>query len=593
MRPLDPAPEIPTGEWLHLSAAVDLRHDLAGRAAMLVFFASSCAHSEQALRIAAWMDARFAGRPLAVIGVASPRLPRDADVATVTARCADLGLALPIFLDRERALWDAYECVAWPTLVLVDGTGRVRYHGAGELDAGALGQAVKTLLAEVEFGGYGYSLPDMPRVPAAPAAPRAAGLAVDADAGLLWVADAARHRVCALDLVDGTLRAEVGAGRPGASDGAAGEATFYSPRAVGVAGGRIVVADTGNHLLRAIDRETLTVSTVAGTGARDTAGAAQAGALPAPSAVAADAEGCFVASALGHAIVRAAWDAAGIHVVAGSGMRGRADGPAAQAVLAQPAALARAGERLAFCDAGSHAVRILDLARQVVTTLVGGEGDAEGACDAARFRNPCALAFDGDDLLVADAGNDRVRRIDLGRSVVTTLLDASAGVVDPVALALDGRRLFVAVDGGRRLLACDLAAGTQAEWSLPSALAPTHPLVELALRAYSDCVVRFHLALSPGARVHPDASVRVRLTNVEGAALAVDLTYEAVVEGEFAVARGVTTGEPGRGTVAFAIAYYTKPGSGGDVAHPQAAAGQFVLVTNADAPTLAAWRAPA
>lgn len=568
---------------------------------MLVFFAASCAHSEQALRTAAWMDARFAGRPLAVIGVASPRLPRDADAATVIARCADLGLALPIFLDRDCALWDAYECVAWPTLVLVDGTGRVRYHGAGELDAGALAQALKTLLAEVEYGGYGYSLPDMPRTPPAPAVPRAAGLAVDPEALLLWVADAAHHRICALDLADGTLRAEVGSGRPGASDGAAALATFYSPRAVGIARGRIVVADTGNHLLRAIDRETMAVSTVAGTGARDTAGAAQAGALPAPIAVVADPEGCFVASALGHAIMRVAWDAAGIHAVAGSGLRGHADGPATAAALAQPVALARAGERLAFCDAGSHSVRVLDLARQVVTTLVAGDravlergagGDAEGPCALARFRHPCALAFDGESLLVADAGNDRVRRIDLVRNVVTTLLDASAGVVDPVALALHGRRLFVAVDGGRRLLACDLETGTQTEWRLPPVLAPTSPPLELALRAYSDCVVKFHLTLSPGARVHPDAAVRVRLTNVEGSALAVDLTYEASVEGEFVVARGVTTGEPGRGTVAFTIAYYTKPGSGGDVAHPQATAGQFVLVTNPDAPTLAVWRAP-
>ncbi len=592
MRPLDPAPELPAGEWLHLSAPVDLRHDLAGRVVLLLFWAASCAHSRQALSTVDWLDRRFAGRPLAVIGVASPRVPLDADAVVVADACAERAVRVPVFLDPERAVFGGYECVAWPTLVLVDGTGRVRYHGAGEVDATALAQAVKTLLAEVEYGGYGYSLPDLPRVAPPEPVTRCAGLAVDAARSWLWVADPAHHRVLALDLEDATLRAEVGCGRPGACDGASGEAAFFAPCAVAVAGARIVVADGGNHVLRAIDAVSLAVSTIAGSGTRDTSGIRRA--LPAPSAVVGDASECFVASALGHQILHGSLEGGDLEVAAGSGARGDSDGEAAKATLAQPAALARAGDRLAFCDAGSHSLRVVDLATRRVTTLVAGAGFAggsgDGAAATARFRQPAGLAWDGESLLVADRGNDRVCRVDLAAGTVATILDARHAVTAPVALALHGRRLFVAAADGRRLLVCDLDRGDREEWALPGVPVAKAAPLELRLRAYSDCSIKFPLVLTPGARLHQEVAVRVRLANASGTALAVDLTYDAVVEGEYAVARGVTTGEPGRGTVAFSIDYVTRPGGGSDVVHPQSARGSFGLTCEQDAPTLAVCR---
>jgi hypothetical protein len=197
------------------------------------------------------------------------------------------------------------------------------------------------------------------------------------------------------------------------------------------------------------------------------------------------------------------------------------------------------------------------------------------------------VAWDGETLLVADLGNDKVRRVDPAAGLVTTVLDARAGLAAPVALACHGRRLFVADGAGPRILVHDLDRQTCEEWRVPDD-APAPVLPELRLRAAADCVVEFRLALPRGERVHPQTGVRVRLANAEGRALAVDLTYEATIAGEFAVLRGVTTGEPGAGTITAAADYLTCVAADG-AAHPQRLRRRARLLASAEGPTTAVW----
>lgn len=87
--------------------------------------------------------------------------------------------------------------------------------------------------------------------------------------GKLYVADTLSHRVRVVDLETGDIETLAGTGDAGYSgdDGPALEATFNAPRELELGpDGSLYVADTDNHVIRAVDLETGVVRTVAGTG---------------------------------------------------------------------------------------------------------------------------------------------------------------------------------------------------------------------------------------------------------------------------------------------------------------------------------------
>ncbi len=594
MLPIEHAPDLRGATaWHNVAGEVDLRHDLAGQVVVLLFFTPSCVHSREALLTLALLDARFTGRPLAVVGIATPRDPADARVDDVLA---EYDVRFPVALDGDAAVWNAYGCGAWPTLVLVDATGRVRFHGLGEPDPSALTSAVRTLLAEIEYGGEAHALPAVARVvpPPVPVGSLAqpCGLALDAAHGVLWIADTLHHRLVAVDAESGAVREVIG-GVPGANDGAMASATFCAPRglAFDTTAQRLLVADTGNHLLRQVDAER-SVSTLLGNGARslDRGGGARGvgQGLASPFAVCASDGEWLLAVAAAHQI----WgmDGTGLAVVrVGSGVLGRDDGAAATARLSQPRALAVRGREVAFCDFANHAVRLWNRATDTVATLIGVDaaaGDAAGDLATARLQQPSAVVWHGDDLIVADTGNGKLKRIERARQQVTTLAVA-VPLERPVAMALDGDVLFVADSARRVIVVLDLRRGTARELSIDIPVpAPSAYCVQL--RAQADCGLKIPLALPPGASVHPDTPVRVALSCLAGKPLVVELTYDAKVEGAYAVLRGVKTGIAGEGRVRAELRYYTRHGEG-RVAHAQNVALTADITLLPEAPTMALW----
>ena len=87
--------------------------------------------------------------------------------------------------------------------------------------------------------------------------------------GKLYIADTLNHRIRVIDLESGIINTLAGTGEPGLSgdDGPAAEATLKEPRGLDFGpDGDLYVADTDNHVIRAIDLETGVIRRVAGTG---------------------------------------------------------------------------------------------------------------------------------------------------------------------------------------------------------------------------------------------------------------------------------------------------------------------------------------
>ncbi|MFC0253286.1 NHL repeat-containing protein [Massilia consociata] len=148
-----------------------------------------------------------------------------------------------------------------------------------------------------------------------------------------------------------------------------------------------------------------------------------------------------------------------VTTLAGEGIPGAVDGPAASSRFDDPFGVAvDAKGRIHVADAGD-ANRIRAIAPDgTVTTFAGGrEGFADGVGTAAAFHTPSALAFDHEgNLYVADTGNHAIRKIDQDGSVTTLAGDGTPGELDgigraarfngPVGLAVDHAGIVYVAD---------------------------------------------------------------------------------------------------------------------------------------------------
>jgi streptogramin lyase len=158
--------------------------------------------------------------------------------------------------------------------------------------------------------------------------------------------------------------------------------------------------------------------------------------------------------------------------IAGSGTRGLADGAVASATFLTPCGVAVAANGTIYvADVAAQNIRRIQ--GGVVDTFAGASlsepspegrvgGYTDGPVASARFNRPIAIATHGNDVYVADAGNEAVRKISGG--VVTTIAKR-IGNLKGIAVAENGD-VYVADDGtGLRRLNRD---GSATVLSVPS-----------------------------------------------------------------------------------------------------------------------------
>jgi len=194
--------------------------------------------------------------------------------------------------------------------------------------------------------------------------------------------------------------------------------------------GSVVVVDTCNARIRKISPEGL-VSTLAGSGEEGFKdGAAAEAQFNYPGGVAFDGEGNLFVIDPANARIRKVSPDGQVSTLAGCGLAGFNDGPAAEAEFKFPQSVAVDGDGcLVIVDLGNHRIRKISPDGRVRTLAgTGVEGFADGAVAEAKFAYPqdVAVASDGS-LFVADLGNQRIRKISLDGMVSTY-----AGEGDPL-----------------------------------------------------------------------------------------------------------------------------------------------------------------
>jgi sugar lactone lactonase YvrE len=139
-----------------------------------------------------------------------------------------------------------------------------------------------------------------------------------------------------------------------------------------------------------------------------------------------------------------------------------------------PGGLALGGKYLYVADSGHHRVLECDQAGRVLRQFgTGRAGFLDGAAETASFNRPLRLSAHHGSLYVADGGNHAIRRIDLRRGDVVTLIGSgqpgapvegtvaeprTVSLDHPCAMALTDDTLLIACSGDNRIWEYDLGS---------------------------------------------------------------------------------------------------------------------------------------
>ena len=98
-------------------------------------------------QLRAW-HAKYGQAGLAIVGVHSPEFFWEKSHDRVVEATKKLGVRYPVVQDNDFAIWKRFGVRAWPTLVLVDRRGGVRYRHIGEGEYEETEAMIQRLLAE-------------------------------------------------------------------------------------------------------------------------------------------------------------------------------------------------------------------------------------------------------------------------------------------------------------------------------------------------------------------------------------------------------------------------------------------------------------
>jgi DNA-binding beta-propeller fold protein YncE len=532
------APEFPSAfAWVNTDHPLRIGHELKGRVVVLDFWTYCCINCMHVLPDLEYLEREYAGQPIAVVGVHSAKFDNEGDRQNIATACARYNIAHPIIVDEQHRIWSDYGVRSWPTLVIIDPQGRVVGTLSGEGNRDILDAVVHSLLEEGrEKGTLAAGPPEFQRQGRVPSA---SGLAfpgkvlAEPSGKLVFISDSNHDRIIIADPA-GRVLAIAGSGQLGMADGSFEQAEFHNPQglAYDVASNSLYVADTDNHFIRKLDLNKKTVETIAGTGEqvfdRTGGGIGRAQGLNSPWDLALDGNTLYIAMAGSHQLWTLDLTTLQAQAWVGSGGEDIEDGTGLRANLAQPSGLALAGDWLYFADSEVSAVRKVNRKTRKVETLIGQGlfdfGDRTGKLKQALLQHPLGVAVSGNDLLVADTYNHKIKRISEAQDEISTLAsDGTLSLYEPGGLSVRGDSLYIADTNHDRVLVYDLAGGAWHEFRLQGlqTMAARNmdtanvAVQEIAITPGRDLILKLNADFPAGIHLNRDAPINYTFLPVD------------------------------------------------------------------------------
>ncbi|MDD5542947.1 MAG: thioredoxin-like domain-containing protein [Acidobacteriia bacterium] len=548
------APDFSGGvAWLNVQHPLSIK-DLHGKVVLVDFWTYCCINCMHVIPTLRKLEEKY-DNDLAVIGVHSAKFQNEKESQNIREAILRYEIHHPVVNDANFAIWRAYGVNAWPTLVLIDPdgyiVGKVPGEGSFEVLDQAIGFLVNRFKAENKIveKPLPLALEKDKQPPSVLSFP--GKILADEKSNRLFISDSNHNRILVATL-DGNVLDIAGSGAEGRVDGSFAQAQFHHPQgmAFDAAAQILWIADTENHSIRKLDLAKRTVETAAGTGHQaswgEAGGPATSTALNSPWDLALVDGKIYIANAGSHQLWVFDPQKKTAEPFAGSGMENIVDAGLSFAALAQPSGLTTDGKRLFFADSEASAVRYADLGRpNQVHTLIGEGlfefGDIDGLYPAARLQHPLGVAYYNGKVYVADTYNHKIRVVDPEKRSISTLLgNGKPGVgteshpqfYEPGGLSFAGNKLYIADTDNHAIRVADLktkqvttlqlygfdelASGGTASSSEDSPFTVRARLAVQSVKAGADSKLIVDLKFPEGFHLNPIAPLSYQVKKIQG-----------------------------------------------------------------------------
>ncbi len=611
-------------EWLNTSGPIDIK-DLRGKVVLLDFWTYCCINCIHVIPDLKYLEEKYKNE-LVVIGVHSAKFDNEKLSENIRDAILRYEIKHPVVNDSEMLIWRKFGIRSWPTLALIDPEGKFAGSQGGEGNRELFDTVIARTIAFHRAKGTLNEKPiefDLEQSRAKPTALRyPAKLIADAASNRLFISDSNHNRIVITDL-NGKFVDAIGNGKIGSTNGDFSAAEFDHPQGMTLVGDTLYVADTENHLIRAVDLQSKSVTTLAGTGKqgrpRDVDGDISKTNLNSPWALCHIDGTLFIAMAGPHQIWSHKIGTDRINVHAGSAREDVINGSLELSAFAQPSGMAvdEDGRFFFVADSEGSAIRRVPVSTAGrVTTIAGTSelprgqslfafGDVDATGSDARFQHPLGVAWHDGFVYVADTYNHKIRKVELATGATSTWLGtgkagASASELnEPSGLSIAGGKLFIADTNNHRILSADLQTAevtvVPLEGVTPPNSTPKRRIPDLVSAqdigdqqvAIGDLVnVTVDLVLPAEHKLNSLAPVSWQVFLVEGDQLLADetfqISFEAKVQGTEAVFSLPLTKTGGTATIAIEMSYGYCGISDSDVCKLANGLWKFKLVVSED-----------
>ncbi|MBI5006788.1 MAG: cytochrome c biogenesis protein DipZ [Nitrosomonadales bacterium] len=105
---------------------------LRGKVVLVDFWTYSCINCLRTLPYLKAWDEKYRAQGLVIVGVHAPEFAFEKDIGNVEQAVRELGIAYPVAIDNQYAIWNAYQNEYWPAHYLIDAQGKIRHQHFGE-----------------------------------------------------------------------------------------------------------------------------------------------------------------------------------------------------------------------------------------------------------------------------------------------------------------------------------------------------------------------------------------------------------------------------------------------------------------------------
>jgi thiol-disulfide isomerase/thioredoxin len=268
-----PAPAFPADvDWLNVENPLTIE-GLQGKIVILDFWTYGCINCIHMIPVLDALSETYE-EELVIISVHSAKFDNEGQTENIRQIVQRYNIHHPVINDSDFAVWRTYGVRAWPTFGIIDPRGNVVAMQSGEIPLDAFDQYIASMIQYYDDLGTD----ELNREPLEVAIEGAGDpgtpllfpgkVLVDGEGERLFIADSNHHRIVIADLNTYEVLDTIGTGRRGFDDGDYESATFFQPQGMALDSETqtLYVADTTNHAIRALQLDTQTVRTIAGTG---------------------------------------------------------------------------------------------------------------------------------------------------------------------------------------------------------------------------------------------------------------------------------------------------------------------------------------